>query len=291
VTSGATPLRRETSGAQSGEDAVHAALARLLPERLHRLQRTSGLPVVFGGPVRATSAGPRLVIERLVGTVGQSLHGLAVDSGHGVGGAVVRDAALVRVEDYAATKGITHHYDRIVVEEERLTSMVAVPVLVRGTVQAVLYGAVREGGIGDRAVRSAAVVANLLQRDLEAALAVPVLGVDPQDPARLTAAALADLAALIAETSDPSVGERLSRILADLGGPDLNQRPHGVAQLTPREVEVLRLVHHGATNLEVAAELGLSPETVKAYLGTAMRRLGASSRMVAARTARQWGAF
>lgn len=280
---------RGGSGAEA-DDPLRAALTRLLPERLHRLQRTSGLPVVFGGPVRSTAAGPRLVIERLVGTVGHSLQGLAVDAGRGLGGAVLRDATPARVEDYAATEAITHDYDRIVVAEERLTSVVAVPVLVRGTVQAVLYGAVREGGIGDRAVRSAAVVAAHLQRDLEAALA-PASPDAPGAAARPNAAALADLAAVVEETSDPAVRERLTRILTDLGGPDLARRPEGVSRLTPREVEVLRLVDHGATNLEAAAELGLSPETVKAYLRTAMRKLGAANRAVAARTARQWGAL
>src|SRR3546814_3213337 len=117
---------RESRGGRSGDDAVRETLTRLLPERLHRLQRTTSLPVVFGGAVRNTSAGPRLVIDRLVGTIGQSLHGLTVDPGRGVGGAVLRDAVLVRAEDYAAPKGITHHYDRIVVDEEHLTSVMAV---------------------------------------------------------------------------------------------------------------------------------------------------------------------
>lgn len=270
------------------EDPLYDALGRMLPERLHRLQRSSGLPVVFGGPVRPGAEGPRLVIERLVGTAGQSLRGLLVDPGRGLGGAVLRDAEPARVDDYASTDHITHDYDRIVVSEERLTSVLAVPVVVRGTVQAVLYGAVREGGIGDRAVRSAAVVAAHLQRDLEEALHPQ----DPTaDPARPTAAALADLAAVVAETTDPQVRDRLARILADLGGADVSRRPEAVDRLTPREIEVLRLVDRGATNLEAAAELGLSPETVKAYLRSAMRKLGAPNRMVAARTARQWAAL
>src|SRR3546814_1217164 len=63
---------RESLGGPSGDDAVRETLTRLLPERLHRLQRTTSLPVVFGGAVRNTSAGPRLVIDRLVGTIGRS---------------------------------------------------------------------------------------------------------------------------------------------------------------------------------------------------------------------------
>jgi len=48
--------------------------------------------------------------------------------------------------------------------------------------------------------------------------------------------------------------------------------------LSDRELEVVRLVARGATNLRVARELYVSESTVKYHLRTAMRKLGASDR-------------
>lgn len=50
-------------------------------------------------------------------------------------------------------------------------------------------------------------------------------------------------------------------------------------RLTPREREVLYLLATGLTNEEVAQQLGLSPETTRTQLKTAMRKLGASTRV------------
>lgn len=269
-----------------GTDDADQLVSRLLPERLHRLQRASGLPVVFGGPIRWTPAGPRLVIDRLIGTRGTSLRGLEVDPGRGLGGAVLRDARPGVVEDYAATGEITHDFDEIVVSEERLTSVMAVPVIVSGTVCGILYGAVRDPRpVGDRAVRSAAAVAAQLQRDVEAALnPVPV-----DESPRSSAQALNELAEIIRVTPDPAVRARLTRIHRELSGRAPRQRgPHPVESLSPRESEVLRHAGTGATNVEIAAELGLSPETVKAYLRTAMRKLGTPNRVAAARMLAEW---
>jgi hypothetical protein len=57
-----------------------------------------------------------------------------------------------RVESFATTTTITHDYDRIVLDEERLTPVMAVSLQLRGTVHEVLYAAVRNAqAIGDRA--------------------------------------------------------------------------------------------------------------------------------------------
>jgi DNA-binding CsgD family transcriptional regulator len=264
--------------------AVSAAIDKLLPERLRKVQRLSGMPVVFGGIAGRTPRGSQLVLGRLVGTFGDSLHGLVVQSGYGLGGAVLRHGQPRRVDDYASTTTITHHYDRMVVEEERITSIVAVPVLMGGAVHGVLYGAVRdERPIGDRAVRDTIVVARQLQRDLEALLHPP----SEQAP-RSSAAALLDLAQIISETPEAALRTRLLRIHRDLGGRSAAPSTEGCA-LTPREVEALRLVAVGASNVEIAADLGLSPETVKAYLRAAMRKLGVRNRTAAVHAARLAG--
>jgi two-component system, NarL family, response regulator DevR len=48
--------------------------------------------------------------------------------------------------------------------------------------------------------------------------------------------------------------------------------------LNDRELEVVQLVAHGATNQQVARELYVSESTVKYHLRTAMRKLGAKDR-------------
>jgi two-component system, NarL family, response regulator YdfI len=48
--------------------------------------------------------------------------------------------------------------------------------------------------------------------------------------------------------------------------------------LTPREVEVLRLVAAGLGNKEIASRLGISEHTVKFHVASVMGKLGASSR-------------
>ena len=49
--------------------------------------------------------------------------------------------------------------------------------------------------------------------------------------------------------------------------------------LTPRELDVVRLVARGLTNNEVAGELFVSLGTVKAHLGSAQAKLGARNRV------------
>jgi DNA-binding CsgD family transcriptional regulator len=54
-------------------------------------------------------------------------------------------------------------------------------------------------------------------------------------------------------------------------------------------VDVLACVAAGATNGGAAARLGLRPETVKGYLRSAMRKLGAHTRLEAVVAARRAG--
>ena len=52
---------------------------------------------------------------------------------------------------------------------------------------------------------------------------------------------------------------------------------HGY-NLTRREGEAVRLVVQGLTNKQIAARMGISPNTVKAFLRLAMMKMGVSSR-------------
>lgn len=48
--------------------------------------------------------------------------------------------------------------------------------------------------------------------------------------------------------------------------------------LTPRELEVVRLVVEGKDNPAIAADLFLSPRTVQSHVSAALRKLDAGSR-------------
>lgn len=91
-------------------------------------------------------------------------------------------------------------------------------------------------------------------------------------------------------TGDPVLRARLLR--TPRGWPGLRGRapaPAATALLAPRELDVPRLVAVGASNLEIAARLGPSPETVEAHLRSAVRRLGVHDRTAAVHAARVAG--
>jgi DNA-binding CsgD family transcriptional regulator len=58
----------------------------------------------------------------------------------------------------------------------------------------------------------------------------------------------------------------------------------GLFALTPRELEVLRLVASGMTNAEAGRQLQLSVHAIKFHLAAIYRRLGVSNRTEAAVT-------
>lgn len=72
------------------------------------------------------------------------------------------------------------------------------------------------------------------------------------------------------------------RLAARLGG-EMQAAPH--AALSPRELQVLRLVASGRTLKEIAAELALSEKTVGTYRARVAEKLGLSSNVELARYA------
>ncbi|MEW2156389.1 helix-turn-helix transcriptional regulator [Streptomyces sp. NPDC007189] len=259
---------------------------------LVRLRRATGLPVAFGGLVE--SGRPQIRISELSGTTTAALRSLAVTSGNGLGGKAVALARPCAVTDYSSSRQISHEYD-VPVAAEGIRSVLAVPVVVRRRVRGVLYGALRSAQpLGDRTLGAAMAVA----RDVEQALVVreeagELLAAARPEPADRDRGAAweqvreahAALRALVPRIGDPGLRAELLAACGLLTAPP---RSGGVT-LAPRELDVLSWVAAGATNAAVAERLGLRPETVKGYLRSAMRKLGAHTRGEAVTAARRAG--
>ncbi|MES3033355.1 MAG: response regulator transcription factor [Gemmatimonadota bacterium] len=72
-----------------------------------------------------------------------------------------------------------------------------------------------------------------------------------------------------------AVGARIGAVVSDEPvGPTPWER---IAQLTPRECDVLRGIASGHTNKAIAASLGISPRTVETHRERLMRKLGVST--------------
>jgi DNA-binding NarL/FixJ family response regulator len=69
----------------------------------------------------------------------------------------------------------------------------------------------------------------------------------------------------------------------------LRQVSEGFEPLTPRELEVLRLLAQGMQNKEIAAELTITERTVKFYVSSILGKLGAGNRTEAVAIAAQRG--
>jgi DNA-binding NarL/FixJ family response regulator len=63
--------------------------------------------------------------------------------------------------------------------------------------------------------------------------------------------------------------------------------PQPADELSPREVEVLRLVGRGMANKQIGRALGISESTVKVHVGNIFRRIGVTDRTSAALWARE----
>ncbi|GHJ53808.1 helix-turn-helix transcriptional regulator [Nonomuraea sp. TT08I-71] len=261
------------------------------------LRRGTGLPVAFGGLV-ASGGPPRMTITELAGTSTTALRGLAIHAGAGLGGKALALGLPLRVDDYAVARSISHEYDAPV-SVEGLRSVVAVPVVVRREVRAVLYGAVRQRlPLGDRLVAAAVDAGRDLERRLAdrdaaraalAALPTVPSRPDPTGPEwEQVRQAHAELRGLLTRIADPELRDRLDAVADRLAGAARRPGPPAAA-LSPRETDVLACVALGCTNADVAGQLGLRPETVKSYLRSAMRKLGAHTRLEVVVAARRAG--
>jgi len=64
--------------------------------------------------------------------------------------------------------------------------------------------------------------------------------------------------------------------------------PEPLQALTPRQLEVLRLIARGMRNAEIAHSLHISEQTVKTHIGNLLRKLRVRGRLQAAQYAMRW---
>lgn len=265
---------------------------------LRAIQADSGLPVAFGAFVEN---GSTAVLSEFRGTRTKNLHSLVVRAGYGLGGRVIAENRPAAVNDYRTADTITHDYDQWVLSEG-LTSIAAAPVMVRDRLAGLIYIAGREcNALGDRGKSAILSAGRRLSteltiqdevrrrmRDAEVvATAAPehVRDIADLEEIRSLHAELRAVAQLI---SDEGLSERiseLSRRLAQVGvgtaAVDLTD-----VRLSPRELDVVAQIALGCTNQETATRLSIKPETAKAYLRGAMRKLDAHTRFEAVVRAR-----
>jgi DNA-binding NarL/FixJ family response regulator len=79
----------------------------------------------------------------------------------------------------------------------------------------------------------------------------------------------------------PSITRRLIEQFARAARPEPGAVPEALAELTARELDVLRLVAAGLSNAEIAAELVLGANTVKTHVARLLAKLGLRDRVQA----------
>jgi DNA-binding NarL/FixJ family response regulator/class 3 adenylate cyclase len=79
----------------------------------------------------------------------------------------------------------------------------------------------------------------------------------------------------------PRITRRLIADFARASRPAGNEQPPALAELTAREIDVLRLVAQGMSNAEIARELVLGENTIKTHVGRVLGKLGLRDRVQA----------
>jgi DNA-binding NarL/FixJ family response regulator len=80
-----------------------------------------------------------------------------------------------------------------------------------------------------------------------------------------------------------------ARLLPRLAAGSARPGPSRLADLTPRELQVLRGLAAGDSNAAIGERLGLAEATVKKYVSALLIKLGAENRVQAALLAQGWG--
>jgi DNA-binding CsgD family transcriptional regulator len=125
------------------------------------------------------------------------------------------------------------------------------------------------------------------------AVVVPVMGqpVEQDGGVAATAVSAATLEAAASQQPGPDAGSLLAQSVADAIGARLRTETPagGAAGLSPREMEVLRIICEGRTDREIAERLYISQRTVHVHVRRVLAKLGVSSRTHAATLAIRQG--
>lgn len=273
---------------KTDDEAVRAALSSL--------KTATGIPVTMYGTLLSDN---RLQITHWVGLRTPALQNLTVAAGTGVGGRVVNTRRAVGVSDYTRAKAISHENDKVI-KDEGLHSLVAVPVMVQREIRGVLYVGVHSPvRLGDKVIEEVTITARCLEQELAVNSALRRTDGRPQqsssgghvmngaewEQVRSTHSKLRMLANRV---EDETLRRELETLCDQMVSPVRVKQP---TKLSARELDVLSCVALGHTNVEAAAEMGIGAETVKSYLRSVMRKLGAHTRYEAVNAARRIGAL
>ena len=109
----------------------------------------------------------------------------------------------------------------------------------------------------------------------------------PHRPALSAAAAAARLRTAVRDGGLDA--DAVEAVLTAAGQPSRNAAPQRLAGLTPREIEVLRLIAAGRTAKEAARELEISPKTADNHIQSLYSKIGVTTRAGAALYALEHG--
>ncbi|WP_309104307.1 LuxR C-terminal-related transcriptional regulator [Microbacterium sp.] len=271
----------------------------LVARAVRELSRRTRFPVAFGGLVEEGAVS----VTTIVGNRTHSLDGLRVRPERGLGGRAMTELRPRMTSDYRSSQQITHDYDGFILGEG-LRTLLAVPIVVNGRSRGVLYaGAWEQTQIGGVTTAPAMQVAQSVADEMRirdevdrrlrtsAPPAATVVATSQREELRES---FAELRSIAASVDDSALRARLAEVerrLLTLAGESLAPATGALSsvRLSPRETDVLACAALGSTNTEIAAHLGLREGTVKAYLGTAMSKLDASTRHAAVVKARRAG--
>ncbi|MFV8381732.1 GAF domain-containing protein [Corynebacterium hindlerae] len=278
----------ETQSIKDDDDAIRAALTSL--------KTATGIPVTMYATVFGEN---KLQISAWVGLRTPALQNIIIDAGSGVGGRVLATKRPVGVSDYTRASVISHEYDKAI-QDEGLHSIVAVPVIVHRDVVGVLYVGVHSSlRLGDKVIEEVTMTARALEQDLAinaafrrsdgprggAVKSGRVMNGAEWEQIRSTHSKLRMLANRV---GDDSLRKEIEELCDQMVTP---VRMKQTTKLSARELDVLACVALGHTNVEAAEEMGIGAETVKSYLRSVMRKLGAHTRYEAVNAARRIGAL
>ena len=253
------------------EDAVRSALSSL--------KTATGIPVTMYATVLADN---RLQINQWVGLRTPALQTLVIEPGIGVGGRVLTTRRPVGVSDYTRANVISHELDTYI-QDEGLHSIVAVPVR-----------------LGDKVIEEVTMTARSLEQDLAVNAAARRAegvrgGAAPKQGRMMNGAEWeqirsthSKLRMLANRIEQDDIRAELEDLCDQMVAP---VRVKQTTKLSARELDVLSCVALGHTNVEAAEEMGIGAETVKSYLRSVMRKLGAHTRYEAVNAARRIGAL